>query len=301
MEVTAADGYPMPAWIIDHRAAVSAPNTWSRMRALMALLPRGPSGGALFRLRDMANRERQLNIPRSAAYLAPLVLPERPTMSTVRTLPGDIVYVDVERLTADSLAATMARSLSARGWMLDLRGTLGAGQATAILPAVRSMPEVVTAREVRRYDHEPCATTTLRDARALCAVTRETRSRVSRGDTTGHYAGRIVVLIDERTSGDMERLAIALDAVARVTFIGSSSAGAPSETMNVALPGLLQVALPIVELRRADDAQLQRVGITPSVEVRLTVRGVRSGFDDVIERAQQWLVQQLDPPARRRR
>jgi hypothetical protein len=46
---------------------------------------------------------------------------------------------------------------------------------------------------------------------------------------------------------------------------------------------------------------LQRVGITPSVEVRLTVRGVRSGFDDVIERAQQWLVQQIEPPTRRRR
>ena len=41
--------------------------------------------------------------------------------------------------------------------------------------------------------------------------------------------------------------------------------------------------------------------MTPSVEVRVTVRGVRSGFDDVIERAQQWMVQQLDPPARRRR
>jgi C-terminal processing protease CtpA/Prc len=110
-----------------------------------------------------------------------------------------------------------------------------------------------------------------------------------------------VALIDERTAGDMERLAIALDAVAPVTFLGSSSAGAPGEVMLVELPGLLQVALPIVEIRRSDDAQLQRVGITPSVEVRLTVRGVRSGFDDVIERAHQWLVQQLDPPTRRRR
>ena len=124
---------------------------------------------------------------------------------------------------------------------------------------------------------------------------------MSRGDTTGHYAGRIVALIDERTAGDMERLAIALDAVARVTFVGSSSGGSPGEVMNIGLPGLLTVAIPIVELRRSDDAQLQRVGITPNVEARLTARGVRTGVDDVIERAQQWLVQQLDPPARRRR
>ena len=301
MEVTAADGYPMPAWIIDHRTAVSAPNTWSRMRLLMPQLALGPSGGALFRLRDMMNRERQLDIPRSVAYVAPLVLAERPTMSAVRSLPGNIVYFDVERLPADSTTAILTRARNARGWIVDLRGTLGTGQADALLAAVRSVPEAVTAREVRRYESEPCAMPALREARALCAVTRETRSRVSRGDTAGHYAGRIVVLIDERTAGDMERLAIALDAVARVTFIGASSAGAPGEVMNVELPGLLNVTIPIVEMRRADDAQLQRVGITPSVEARLTVRGVRSGFDDVIERAQQWLVQQLDPPTRRRR
>lgn len=301
MEVTAADGFPMSAWIIDHRTAVSAPNSWSRLRALMPQVARGLSGGALFRVRDMANRERQVNIPRGVNDMTLLALSERPLVNAVRTLPGDIVYLDVERLSVDSLAATMLRARSARGWIVDLRGTLRAGHAAAILAAVRRVPEAVTAREVRRYDSEPCATPTLREARAWCAVTRETRSRVSRGDTAGHYAGRLVALIDERTDGEMERLAIALDAVAPVTFIGSSSAGAPGEVMQVALPGLLQVALPIVELRRADDAQLQRVGMTPGVEVRLTVRGVRSGFDDVIERAQQWLVQQLDPPARRRR
>ncbi len=300
-EVSAADGFPMPAWIIDHRTAVSAPNTWSRMRALMPQLVRGPSGGALFRLRDATNRERQLNIPRSTSYVAPLTLSERPNMTAVRTLPGDITYLDVERLPQDSMAAILARSRGARAWILDLRSMHGAGRADAILAAVRRVPEAVTAREVRRYESEPCATTTLHDARQLCAQTRAMRSRVSRGDTTGHFAGRIVALIDERTEGAMERLAIALDAVARVTFIGSSSAGAPGETMTVELPGMLHVALPIVELRRADDAQLQRVGITPSVEVRQTVRGVRNGADDVIERAQQWLVQQLDPPARRRR
>ena len=248
----------------------------------------------------MAARERQLNVPRSVAYRAPLALAERPIMSAMRTMAGDIVYVDVERIPADSLTAMLARSRRARGWILDLRGTLAAGQADAILAAVRSAPEAVTAREVRRYESEACTAPTLREARQVCPLTREIRSRVSRGDTAGHYAGRIVALIDERTGGAMERLAIALDAVARVTFIGSSSAGAPGEVMPVELPGLLQVALPIVELRRPDDGQLQRVGITPSVEVRLTVRGVRSGFDDVIERAQQWLVQQLEPPARRR-
>ena len=301
MEVTAADGFPMPAWIQDHRLAVSAPNEWTRLAALMPLVSRGPSGGALFRLRDLANRERQLNIPRRADYLVTSVMSERPNSSAVRMLPGDIAYFDVERIPPDSMAPMLARSRGARAWMVDLRGILHGDRADALLAAVRSVPEAVLAREVRRYEREPCTPLTIREARVQCAITRETGARVSRGDTAGHYTGYVVALIDERTAGQMERLAMALDAVTRVTFIGTSSAGAPGEVMEMALPGSLTVALPVVELRRSDDGQLQRVGITPSVEVPLTVRGVRSGFDDVIERAQQWVVQQLEPPARRRR
>jgi hypothetical protein len=175
MEVTAADGFPLPAWIIDHRTAVSAPNSWSRLRALMPQLALGPSGGALFRLRDLMNRERQLNIPRRVDYVAPLVLVERPLGSAVRTLSGDVAYLDVERFPVDSTAAILARSRRARGWIVDLRGTLGAGQADALLAAVRRVPEAVTAREVRRYDNEPCAAPTLRPAR--CAPSRAKHAR----------------------------------------------------------------------------------------------------------------------------
>lgn len=301
MEVTAADGFPMSAWVLDHRTAVSAPNTWSRLGALVPAVARGVSGGALFRLRDFTNRERQVNVPRRASYMAPLALSERPNTGAVRSLPGEIAYLDVERLSADSVGPALARSRGARAWILDLRGTLHSGTAEAIIAAVRREPVTVVAREVRRYDNEPCVAPTLREARQRCAQTRDVRARVSRGDTAGHYVGRVVALIDERTDGSMERLAIALDAVAAVTFIGSSSAGSPGEVMDVTLPGQLHVALPIVEIRRSDDAQLQRIGLTPSIEARRTVRGVRSGVDDVIERAQQWLVQQLDAPVRRRR
>jgi hypothetical protein len=53
-------------------------------------------------------------------------------------------------------------------------------------------------------------------------------------------------------------------------------------------------------VRRGDGGQVQRLGITPSVSLRPTVRSVRNGGDEVLERAHQWLLQQLDPPPRRR-
>jgi hypothetical protein len=59
--------------------------------------------------------------------------------------------------------------------------------------------------------------------------------------------------------------------------------------------------VPAAELRRSDGSQWQRVGISPLVEARLTLRGVRNGTDDVVQRAQEWLVQQLDGRGARRR
>jgi C-terminal processing protease CtpA/Prc len=71
--------------------------------------------------------------------------------------------------------------------------------------------------------------------------------------------------------------------------------------MPVALPGGLTVTVPLAEWRRPDGAAVQRVGIPPQVAAERTLRGVRVGRDEVLERALQWLQQALDgAPGRRR-
>jgi C-terminal processing protease CtpA/Prc len=111
----------------------------------------------------------------------------------------------------------------------------------------------------------------------------------------------VIVLIDERTQGAAERLALALESATTVTFVGSQSAGAASLPVPLELPGALTVGIPVVEVRRGDGGQLQRVGITPAVDARPTTRGIRNRDDEVLQRAQQWIAQQLDTPVRRKR
>ncbi|HEY0930766.1 MAG TPA: S41 family peptidase [Gemmatimonas sp.] len=303
LEVTAADGFPMAAWIMEHRGQVSAPNDWNRMHQLMQLMPYGPPGRALFRLRDTAGRERQVDVPRLEANVPLLATVERPWQTPSRALTSGVAYIDVNRLTEQTVGPELAQHRNARAWILDLRGALPDTSAVfaQILSAVRARSVAVTARELHRYQSAPCLVASLREATQQCADERELRARVSRGDTTGHYAGRLVALLDERTSGTMERLAMALEATTDVTFVGSTTAGSPVETVRLALPGQLSVGIPAAELRRADGAQWQRVGITPVVDARMTARAFRTGADDVVERAQQWLLQQLDGAARRRR
>jgi C-terminal processing protease CtpA/Prc len=43
------------------------------------------------------------------------------------------------------------------------------------------------------------------------------------------------------------------------------------------------------DVRHADGRQLQRVGIVPDVPVPPTLRGLREGRDEVLERALGWL------------
>lgn len=303
LELTAIDGFPLPAWLLEHRRSVSAPNEWSRQHQLMTLLPRGPVGTSLVRVRDVGGRERQLAVPRRTEYVALLAQVERPWQSASLALANGLAYLDVNRLTEQTVDDELARHRGARAWILDLRGALADSSRVGarVLQAVRARPVAVVGQELHRYQSAPCLALTLREAAAQCADERETRARVARGDTAAHFDGRIVALIDERTAGAMERLALALEGTTSVTFIGSATAGSPAEVVLVPLPGGLTVSVPAMELRRIDGSQWQRVGLAPVVDARLTLRSYRNGGDEVLERAQQWITQQLDGTGRRRR
>jgi len=307
-EISSADGYPLPAWLIEHRRIGPSSNEWTRNREQMRLLARGAEGTALFKVRDAAGKERSIDMPRRATYTEQLPRLERPEAAASRRMDGGVGYVDVERFDARRLDSVLTSVRDTRALLLDLRGAARAGDseevarvATTALRHLATQPRFIAAREIVRAYSAPCLAPTLREAALLCADERVQRARWQSVDTSGHYRGRVVLLIDERTQGTFERLAMALEAATTVTFIGSATAGAASPAVTLELPGALSVGIPLVEVRRSDGGQVQRVGITPHVDVRVTARGIRSGLDEVLERAHQYVVQQLDPPAKRRR
>ena len=306
LEVIAAEGYPIAAWMQVNRRSVSAPNDWSRSHQLMTRLMRGGLGRVLLRVRDPVaregGREPTVDVPRRDTFRALLPTTER-TGPVVRRLADGIRYLDAQRLAGPWVRDTLAAQWDARAWIVDMRGRLldSSTVADALLDAVRRNPRVTVALEVHRYRATPCLAPTPRDATSACDDERVTRRRLATGDTAGRFRGRVVVLVDERTVGAAERLAASLEAVADAMLIGSPTAGSPAETVAVPLPGAITLHLPMHELRRPDGGQWQRVGLTPLVEARRSVRSVRAGGDEVIDRATAWLQQQLDGSPRRRR
>jgi C-terminal processing protease CtpA/Prc len=102
-----------------------------------------------------------------------------------------------------------------------------------------------------------------------------------------YYGGKTWMLIDERTMSQAEHTALFFEAANGTRFVGSQTAGANGDVTNVILPGALSITFSGHEVRHADGRQLQRVGIKPDIEVHPTIKGVRSGHDEVLERALQ--------------
>jgi C-terminal processing protease CtpA/Prc len=303
----ALDGYPTVAWLSEHRRVLPASNEWTRLQSELAQMPRGRTADVILRVRDASNKERTLTVPRRDAFREALPTIERPDERNDqhndgppgRALAEGIAYVDVERLSDANVDAAFSSLTNTKGLILDLRGRLPVDDGR-LLRRLATRPRAVVARVVQRTVVAPCLVT-IREAAIECPDVRESRPWLRSIDTAAVVNARIVALIDERTQGAMERFALSLEQMASVTFIGSASAGAVSHAVPLSLPGGLSVGIAPQEVRRADGSQVQRVGITPTIEVRATLRGLRTNDDDVIARAQQWLQQQLESVPRRRR
>ncbi|MBC8090167.1 MAG: hypothetical protein H7Z40_23155 [Phycisphaerae bacterium] len=310
-EITAADGYPMAAYVNEHRRYSAASNDWTRFRTTMEMIPRGAAGTATYRVRDANNRERSVTIERTVDNFRSSVTDDRSESVVVKDLDSGFGYLDLARATVTDVERAFREFGASRALILDARaGAVAAVDDESRLPPTLRValqrllpsPRAVIGKETLRLPSEPCPPTASQLPTTACAIDRRQFDDVIAADTSRRYRGRVVVLIDERTEGAMEQFAMATETASNATLIGGPSAGAAGMVTGTQLPGFLTLSFSGTELRRADGGQLQRVGLTPQVDARPTVKGVRAGTDDVLERAQQWLKEQLDPqPVRRRR
>jgi C-terminal processing protease CtpA/Prc len=103
------------------------------------------------------------------------------------------------------------------------------------------------------------------------------------------YKGRVVVLINAQAISRAEHLCLQLEAAAHPTFIGSPTRGANGEVTTLLLPGNIHVNFSAMQARHADGRPLQRVGILPDIWAEPTIKGLREGRDEVLERAVEFL------------
>jgi carboxyl-terminal processing protease len=99
------------------------------------------------------------------------------------------------------------------------------------------------------------------------------------------YEGKVIVLINEETQSQAEFTCMALKTVPDVVFIGSQTAGADGNVSTITFPGGYKTNISGIGVFYPDGGETQRIGIVPDIVVKPTIAGVRSGKDEILERA----------------
>ena len=99
------------------------------------------------------------------------------------------------------------------------------------------------------------------------------------------YKGKLVVLVNEYTQSHAELVTMALKAGDNTTVIGSQTAGADGNISVIVLPGGLMTGISGIGVYYPDGRETQRIGIIPDIEVKPTIKGIREGRDELLEKA----------------
>ena len=270
--VVSIDGEPFRARVERLSALATASTETARVNRLATIALAGPKEStATLELRGADGSVRTVKIPRVAA--AP---PPRGGQS-YRVLDGNIGYADLTTLTVSEVDAMFDSLGKTRAIIFDMRGYPN-GTAWSIAPRINTRDAKVgaTFRRNQIYGGPPGET----------ASGFYFEQQLPKSDKP-KYTGKTVMLIDDRAISQAEHTGLFFEAASDITFIGTPTAGANGDVTNFTVPGGFRVSFTGHDVRHADGRQLQRVGIQPHIEVAPTLRGLREGRDEVLERAVQ--------------
>ncbi len=113
----------------------------------------------------------------------------------------------------------------------------------------------------------------------------ETRMLSLGKKNSNNYKGKVVVLMDERTQSHAEFTVMMFQALPECTVIGSQTAGADGNVSRVWLPGNIEVWFTGLGVYYPDGRKTQRVGLSMDIELKPTIKGIRAGRDELLEKA----------------
>ena len=99
------------------------------------------------------------------------------------------------------------------------------------------------------------------------------------------YHGKLVVIVNEDTQSQAEYTAMAFRAGKNTTIIGSTTAGADGDVVEIRLPGGLMTWISSLGVYYPNGTETQRIGIVPDIEVKPTIKGIMEGRDELLEKA----------------
>lgn len=280
--LTAVDGVPVTERTEFLKRFVTASTTAATLGRIGGLLLRGPDGSkATLTVQKGSGVVRDV----SALRRKDLRPPEK-TSPAFKTLPGNLGYVDLRRLTVEQVDPMFEELRLTRGIIFDLRG-YPRGTAWPIAPRINTQNAVYAASFRRsmvagNLDEEMARSGWFFDQ----ALPKGSKWK---------YTAPTVMLIDDRTISQAEHTGLFFEAANGTKFVGSNSAGTNGDVTNLFVPGGIRIGFTGHDVRHADGRQLQRIGLVPDVVVEPTIAGIRRGEDEVLARAIRYMEELTRP------
>jgi C-terminal processing protease CtpA/Prc len=99
------------------------------------------------------------------------------------------------------------------------------------------------------------------------------------------YHGKVVILVNEFTQSQAEYTTMAFRVGENATVVGSTTAGADGNISQIHLPGGLRTMISGLGVYYPDGTRTQQIGIVPDIEVTPTIKGIKEGRDELMEKA----------------
>ena len=271
--IVSVDGEPLEQRVQRLWKYRTASTDAARRNSVVAAAMRGPEKSvAKIGIRNADGTTRVVDVPRVAT-----AVPPKREGEAYRILDGNIGYVDMTKLMPLQVDAMFDALFNTKAIIFDMRGYPN-GTAWPIAPRINTNKAKYGASfrraQIPRY------------AGASGGYFFDQPLPTSDKPV---YQGKTVMLIDDRAVSQSEHTGLFFEAANGTKFIGTNSAGANGDVTNFPLPGGFSVGFTGHDVRHADGRQLQRVGLVPDVRVEPTVKGIREGRDEVLERAVAYL------------
>jgi C-terminal processing protease CtpA/Prc len=268
--ITAVDGVTVADWIKQRPALFPASNEPARLRTIADLLLRGSTRTArLGIIRD--GRASTVEAERVSITASSAPAKSAAADSSCRFLRPDVGYITLNQIQNKQLPAIMSAFHNTKGLVIDIRN-YPSDFVIFTLPAYLVNKPMPFVKFSGPFPLQP----------GQFNISKPYYVRPGKEQT---YAGKVIILVDERTQSLAEYTTMALRTAPRATVLGSTTAGADGNVSYITLPGNFSTAISGLGIYYPDGRETQRIGIVPDVQLRPTVQGIREGRDELLEKA----------------
>lgn len=194
-----------------------------------------------------------------------------------KVLPGNIGYVNMRYITTDQIDSIMNDLWNTRAIIFDVRN-YPRGTAWNLAAYLTDKPVVTQFNKYMQVSYRTIAFegNDRFEGNNPLIMPRKDKKK---------YVGRAIVLCNELSQSHAEYSVMILQIGGRATVVGSQTMGADGNVSEIYFPGGYHTYFSALGVYYPDGSETQRVGVKIDIQCKPTLKGLKAGRDEVLERA----------------